>query len=147
MKKLLISALLICSGLGSAQQPQSQPVKHTQQDVYCLADNIYHEARGESFRGQLAVAQVTINRFQSGRHGKTICSVVHERKQFSWTIKKPRVRDQQRWRDSYTIAQFMLSGTQLSNFPAQFYHNRKVNPQWNRNKRVLQTINNHIFYK
>jgi spore germination cell wall hydrolase CwlJ-like protein len=147
MKKLLISALLICSNLGSAQQPESQPVTHTQADTKCLADNIYHEARGESFRGQLAVAQVTINRFQSGRHGRTICDVVHERKQFSWTIKKPRVRDQQRWRDSYTIAQFMLSGTQLANFPAQFYHNRKVNPNWNRDKRVLQTINNHIFYK
>lgn len=148
MKKLFVSAvILFCSGLGSATQPYFQPVKHTKADTKCLADNIYHEARGESFRGQLAVAQVTINRFLSGKHGKTLCATVHEPKQFSWTTKKPRVRDLRRWQDSYTVAQFMLSGTQLNNFPAQFYHTRKVNPLWNRDKFVLQTINNHIFYK
>jgi spore germination cell wall hydrolase CwlJ-like protein len=147
MKKFLVSAtLIICSGLGSAQQQQSQPVKHTQQDVRCLADNIYHEARGEPFRGQLAVAQVTINRFLSGRHGKTICAVVHERKQFSWTSTKPRVRDLKRWQDSYTVAQFMLSGTQIADFDAQFYHAKKVNPNWNREKPVLKVIGQHIFY-
>ena len=147
MKTLLVSAaLLFCSSLGSATQPYLHPVKHTQADTRCLADNIYHEARGEPFLGQVAVAQVTINRLRSGRHGKTICSVVHERKQFSWTSTKPRVRDLKRWQDSYTIAQFMLSGTQIADFEAQFYHAKKVNPNWNREKPVLKVIGQHIFY-
>lgn len=146
MKKLFVSALLVCSGLGSATQPYLKPVKHTQADTKCLADNIYHEARGEPFLGQVAVAQVTINRFRSGKHGKTICGVVHEKKQFSWTITKPKVRDLRRWQDSYTVAQFMLSGTQISNFDAQFYHAKSVNPGWSHGKRILQVIHNHIFY-
>lgn len=147
MKKLLVSAiLLLCNGLGSASTPYYQPVKHTQRDIQCLADNIYHEARGEPFRGQLAVAQVTINRFLSKKHGKTICETVHQRKQFSWTINKPKIRDKKRGRDCYTIAQFMLSGAQLNNFSAHFYHTKKINPYWNRDKRVAQVIGQHIFY-
>ena len=147
MKNFLISAtLLISCGLGSATVGYLKPVKHTHADTKCLADNIYHEARGEPFRGQIAVAQVTINRFQSGKHGKTICATVHESKQFSWTITKPKVRDLKRWQDSYVVAQFMLSGTRISNFPAQFYHTKAVNPGWNRGKRILQVINNHVFY-
>jgi spore germination cell wall hydrolase CwlJ-like protein len=148
MKKFLLSAiLLVCNSLGSANTPYHQPVKHTQRDVRCLADNIYHEARGEPFRGQLAVAQVTINRFRSNRHGKTICAVVHQRRQFSWTNNKPRVRDLKRWQDSYTVAQFMLTGAQMQKFPANFYHTKKVNPYWNRTKRITHVIGNHIFYK
>jgi spore germination cell wall hydrolase CwlJ-like protein len=147
MKKLLISALLIiCGDLGTAAPPAVTYVKHNSKDVVCLAENIYHEARGEPFHGQLAVAQVTINRFQTGKHGKTICATVHERKQFSWTITKPKIRDKKRWQNSVTVAQFMLSGSTLVNFPAQYYHNQTVSPVWGRNKSVLKIIGNHIFY-
>jgi spore germination cell wall hydrolase CwlJ-like protein len=147
MKVLLVSAaILFCNSLGSVSVGYLKPVKHTRADTKCLADNIYHEARGEPFRGQLAVAQVTINRFQSGKHGKTICATVHEKKQFSWTITKPKVRDLKRWQNSYTVAEFMLSGTRIRDFDAQFYHTKAVNPGWNRGKRILQVINNHVFY-
>jgi spore germination cell wall hydrolase CwlJ-like protein len=146
MKTLFVSALLICSSLGSATQPYLQPVKHTKVDIKCLADNIYHESRGEPFQGQLAVAQVTINRLQSNKHGQTICAVVHQRKQFSWTITKPRIRDKKRWQDCYVIAQFMLSGTKMANFNAQFYHTQSVNPRWNREKQLLKVIGQHVFY-
>lgn len=147
MKKLLISALLVVScSLGSAMRPEYIPVPHTKQDIYCLAENIYHEARGEPFQGQLAVAQVTINRFQSGKHGKSICATVHRPKQFSWTINKPRVRDQKRWQQSYYISQFVLRGVVMPNFNAHFYHTKTVNPHWNRNKSIVRVIGNHVFY-
>lgn len=62
------------------------------EEVGCLARNIYHEARAESVKGQLAVAHVTINRKRSSRFPDTICDVVHHDKgpkkhdcQFSWT--------------------------------------------------------------
>jgi spore germination cell wall hydrolase CwlJ-like protein len=147
MKKLLISALLAVSGvLGSATLPPLVPVKHNVADIRCLAENIYHEARGEPFIGQLAVAQVTVNRFQSNRHGNSICAVVHQRKQFSWTTKKPRVRDSVRWQTSYTMAQFVLLGAVMPNFLAHFYHTRAVNPKWNQDKHVIRIIGNHVFY-
>ena len=64
------------------------------EEVKCLATNIYFEARGESIKGQIAVAMVTINRVNDGRFADTICGVVHQGKtnskgktircQFSW---------------------------------------------------------------
>ena len=51
----------------------------------CLALNIYHEARSESMEGQIAVAQVTLNRVAHSEWPSTICEVVSEPKQFSWT--------------------------------------------------------------
>lgn len=147
MKRLLISALLmICGSLGTAAPPTIKPVKHNNKDIHCLADNIYHEARGEPFLGQLAVAQVTINRFQTGKYGKSICQTVHQRKQFSWTNHKARVGDKKRWRDSYYIAQFVLSGVVMRDFDALFYHTKAVSPKWNREKPVVRIIGNHIFY-
>lgn len=56
----------------------------------CLADNIYHEARGEGEKGWKAVAAVTINRTRHPEFPSTICGVVYQYKQFSWTIKKKR---------------------------------------------------------
>lgn len=147
MKKLLISAgLFVCYNLGSANMPVPVPVQHTVADIQCLADNIYHEARGEPFQGQLAVAQVTVNRFQSNRYGRSICDTVHQPKQFSWTSNKPRARDKKRWQTSYTMAQFVLRGYGLPKFTALFYHNHSVNPRWNRNKPVVKVIHNHVFY-
>lgn len=147
MKRFAISiTLFVCCNLGSATLPPLVPVQHNLADIQCLAENIYHEARGESFLGQLAVAQVTVNRFQSNRHGKSICAVVHQPKQFSWTINKPRIRDKKHWQTSYTMARFVLRGSGLPKFTALFYHNRKVNPQWNRNKTVVKVIDNHVFY-
>ena len=52
----------------------------------CLAMNIYHEARSESMQGQIAVAQVTLNRVEHDKWPSTICEVVYEPKQFSWTF-------------------------------------------------------------
>ena len=61
-------------------------------EVRCLARNIYHEARGEDIDGQIAVAQVTLNRVDSPRYPNSICDVVYHDKgprawdcQFSWT--------------------------------------------------------------
>jgi spore germination cell wall hydrolase CwlJ-like protein len=51
----------------------------TQKQLTCLAQNIYYEARSEEFDGKVAVAQVTLNRANSGKFPDTICGVVHQR--------------------------------------------------------------------
>ena len=53
--------------------------------VICLALNIYHEARGEPIEGQRAVASVTLNRTLDPRWPSTVCGVVYDPQQFSWT--------------------------------------------------------------
>ncbi len=56
-------------------------------EFLCMALNVYHEARGESRIGQQAVAHVVLNRRKSGRYPTTLCAVIWQRSQFSWTIR------------------------------------------------------------
>ena len=57
-----------------------------QADIYCGAQNIYFEAGSEPFEGMMAIADVTINRKKDTRWPDSICNVVWQNKQFSWTI-------------------------------------------------------------
>lgn len=66
-------------------------------DLECLAKNIYFEARGESLDGQLAVGHVTLNRVEDSRWPNTICGVVYQPSQFSWTRNSPRVHESEAW--------------------------------------------------
>ena len=133
-------------GLGTAHDSKYKSAHPT--DVECLAKNIYHEARGEPLEGQIAVAQVTLNRVQHPQFHNTVCSVVYAPSQFSWTLdKKKRVRDQKAWQASVNIARAVLTqAVRLPDFPALYFHTTKVSPRWNRNKKVLAKIGDHIFY-
>lgn len=117
-------------------------------DIHCLAKNIYHEARGEPLEGQIAVAQVTLNRVASKHFHSTVCGVVYAYKQFSWTLdKSKKVRDHKAWQASVNLATAVLTRSiALPDFPALYFHTPQVNPRWNRNKKVLARIGNHIFY-
>ena len=133
-------------GLGTAHDGKQKRARWV--DVECLAKNIYHEARGEGLQGKIAVAQVTINRVESRQFQSTVCAVVYAPNQFSWTLdKRKRVRDQQAWQASVSIARAVLTqAVRLPDFPALYFHTPQVNPKWNRNKTVVARIGNHIFY-
>lgn len=129
--------------------PRAVPFPATEHDIHCLAENIYHEARGESVKGQIAVAQVTLNRALHDKHFKSsICGVVYEKSQFSWTAdKSKRIRDGKLWAHSKALAQSVLNGyNHIPNFNALYYHTNAVNPRWNRNKQIIARIGSHIFY-
>jgi N-acetylmuramoyl-L-alanine amidase len=122
---------------------------HTTQDLHCLAKNIYFEARGESNQGKIAVAQVTLNRVKhTGNFSKTICGVVYQPDQFSWTsLPKQAIKDIKQWEESLHIAQGVLSGKVfLENFNALYFHAQHVKPYWRTTKRHIRTIGKHIFY-
>jgi N-acetylmuramoyl-L-alanine amidase len=148
--KLAILALGLSTvlSLGTAihARPGIQAAKA--QDIECLARNIYHEARGEGFRGQIAVAQVTLNRVRNPKFHNTVCGVVYAHRQFSWTLdKSKRVRDKKAWQHSLAIARAVLTqSVQLPHFTATHFHTRQVKPSWAKHKRVVAVINNHIFY-
>ena len=117
-------------------------------EIFCLAKNIYHEARGESIEGQIAVAQVTLNRVASKQFNRTVCGVVYAHSQFSWTLDSKRsVRDRKAWQGAVDIAAAVLTKSiPLPDFRALYFHTKQVNPRWNRGKRVVARIGNHIFY-
>ena len=128
--------------------------------VDCLAKNIYYESATESYEGKLAVAQVTLNRVNSGKFPSDICSVVYQKTtdqqlrtvcQFSWTcmVKELVVRDKYAWEESVMIAKRALTEPFLHDTIAQsnalYYHAVYLNPGWSKTK-VVKQIGNHIFY-
>lgn len=128
-----------------------QRVDYTAQDLQCLSKNIYHEAGVEPQAGKFAVAQVTLNRLRAGRWGKSICSVVYARAQFSWTLNAKQRAEQPRgplWEQSQTVAQAVLEqGYRVPDLEsAVMYHADYVRPYWVKSVSRIQQIGRHIFY-
>ena len=124
---------------------------HEPVDQFCLAKNIYHEARGEDILGQYAVAQVTLNRVKSPRYPNTICEVVMQPFQFSWANNRsirwthPNDRD---WEQAKQIMYNVLfDGYRIDGLEnALFYHADWVSPNWRLPEAKIVQIGTHIFY-
>jgi len=114
----------------------------------CLAAAVYHESKGEPLAGQLAVAEVIINRARSGRFAPTLCGVVTQRSQFSF-VRAGRIPTPPRdasWRTAVAVAHIALDD--LADSPvanALFFHARFVSPRWRLQR--LSAVGNHIFYR
>jgi spore germination cell wall hydrolase CwlJ-like protein len=123
----------------------------------CLADAIYFESRGEPERGQVAVAQVVINRVFSGFYPEDVCGTVYQNAhrflacQFTFACegKKLVVNDQPAWDRATRISRDMLDGklwlTDVGK--ATHYHASWVKPAWVREMRTIQRIGVHTFYR
>jgi spore germination cell wall hydrolase CwlJ-like protein len=129
----------------------NEVLRYTSLDVFCLAKNMYHEAKGEGDIGMYAVAQVTINRLHTKRWGSTVCDVVMSPSQFSWandkSIRWKHPRGEM-WERSREIAEQVLSkGLRVPKLEnALFYHATYVNPRWASDKYYIAQIGLHIFY-
>ena len=128
---------------------------HADQDVAdreqeCLAGAIYFEAKSESLEGQLAVAEVIVNRAKSGRFPSSFCSVVFQRSQFSFVRGgdlPPIPRASAAWARAVGIAKIATEGMWEAVAPkALFFHASRVAPAW-RNVTRISRIGNHIFYR
>lgn len=120
-------------------------------ELKCLADNIYYEAGNQSTRGKLAVAAVTINRVNSPKFPKSICSVVYQRTggtcQFSWTCMRKYVPNPEQYAEAKRVAERVLfagANHGVLGKNVLFYHADYVNPGWN--LRRVTKIGDHIFY-
>ena len=122
----------------------------------CLALNIYFEARSEPVQGQIAIAEVTLNRVASTDYPDDVCSVVlQENKdgcQFSWWCdgKSDQPSEHTSLRTSKALARLMLQeGDYITVIgkDAIHYHNDEVSPYWADDMHKLQQIGKHIFYK
>lgn len=132
-------------------QYTTEKLKYTSLDLFCLAKNIYHEARGQGEMGMYAIAQVTVNRLKHGQWGKTVCDVVMSHRQFSWANDKSirwKHPKGEAWEQSKLMAQEVLDkGLRLKGLDnALFFHANYVNPRWASKKYYVVTIGDHIFY-
>lgn len=116
-------------------------------DLICLAQNIYFEARGEPFKGKVAVAQVTLNRVNHDNYADTVCGVVYQPNQFSWTKSYSRIVDKQAWAHAKEVAHMVMQGDiHLPNFNALHFHSKKIKPKWAYKKTPVLKVGNHVFY-
>ncbi|TDK37496.1 cell wall hydrolase [Rhizobium deserti] len=127
------------------------------QQQQCLASGIYFEARGESVRGQAAVAQVILNRVRNPSYPKTICDVVYQnedwrnRCQFSFACDniKDRIRSQEHWDTAREVAMAVTAGkiwlTEVGS--ATHYHAVYVRPNWAKTMKKVGRIGLHVFYR
>ena len=118
-------------------------------ELKCLADNIYFEALTESEAGQIAVANVTMNRVKHPAFPNTVCEVVWEPKQFSWTHdgKSDNPDSEKAYKEVYGIAESVYNGDIVDiTEGATFYHADYVNPSWNKVMTRVAKIDTHIFY-
>jgi len=123
----------------------------------CLAEAVYFEARGEAVRGQIAVAQVVLNRAFSGFYPNTVCGVVYQNKhrhfacQFSFACdNNPEViREPDMWDRAQKIAKASLDG-QLwlpEVGKSTHYHAYWVRPSWVNEMKRLYKFGVHTFYR
>lgn len=120
-------------------------------DGECLAGAIYFEARGEPLDGQLAVAQVVLNRAASGRFPTSVCQVVTQPAQFSFVRggKIPAAdRTSECWHRALAIADIARKRMLAGEIGADvlWYHATYVSPSWDRQRTRTAQIGSHIFF-
>ena len=169
MKKLLTAIVFfaigfIASGAAHAStgmsilfSPKNEP------EAWCLAQNIYYEARGSNLADQAAVADVVLNRVKDARYPNTICKVVKQGRtnksgqmirnqcQFSWYCdgKSDYPLDKEAWSKAQQTAYMMIYYEDYRGITegATHYHADYVKPKWARKLQLVGQIGVHIFYR
>lgn len=135
--------------LPEIEEPAGQAINETRDaELECLAKVISNEARGEPQSGQLAVAQVVMNRVESPLFPNTICSVVYQRSQFSNIRSHRPRRSGPQWERFVEIAIDARNGiSEPVVGEALYFHANYVRPAFARRKTRLGRIGAHIFYR
>ena len=145
----------------SGYQPLTKRLQHADAERDCLAQAIYHEARGESEAGQRAVANVIVNRARSGKFPSTLCGVIYQnankglyRCQFTFACdgRADAPGERRAWARSVALAKAVYAefalGEKLGAVPGStlYYHTTNVRPSWANTYNAVAQIGSHIFY-
>ncbi|MEM8538918.1 MAG: cell wall hydrolase [Pseudomonadota bacterium] len=133
-----------------------QPAATGDENWNCLAEALYFEARGESVRGQFAVAEVILNRVKSSRFPDSLCGVIRQgtgkkyQCQFTYTCdgRKEVIHEQKAFERVSKVARAAIDGTSKElTEGATHYHTTAVRPSWSRVYKQTAKIGVHIFYR
>ena len=163
MKNVIIKTLLLFTLIIAPAKPLEHSAVRHFSDEDCLTANIYYESRGESVKGMKAVAAVTINRLKHKNYPADMCSVVFQKKQFSWTHQQKystiisvldadvtgmQKKDELKFHQAREIAAMHHDElTKMLPKNTIFYHTHKVKPKWAAFKVRVASVGNHLFYK
>ena len=123
--------------------------------LMCMALNIFFEARSEPIQGQIAVAEVTLNRVASDDYPNTICEVVLQQNsqgcQFSWWCdgKSDSPKEHNSFQTSKSLARLMIDDGQYISVVgknATHYHTDDIKPYWSDDMVKVEQVGKHIFY-
>lgn len=161
MKFYIMAAVMLIAS--TAAEARGLFTAEDRPQEWCLAQNIYYEARGSSRADQIAVADVVINRVQDERYPDSICEVVQQgerhangsmvrnRCQFSWYCdgKSDWPTNLDAWVIAQQIAHNMVTYGDYRGLTegATHYHANYVNPSWARTLTLTGTIGVHKFYR
>lgn len=154
-RALLVQAVLRGPTAPSGRAAQAEPTVD-QREHHCLSQAVYYEARGETQRGQVAVAEVIMNRVRSAYYPNSICAVVYQGShratgcQFTFTCDgslghRPRGRA---WERAQRVATAVMLGyTRPVTQHATHYHTHAVDPVWSAGLVETTSIGSHVFYR
>ena len=159
-----LSQLVIEVGRRQAMREALAASGDVERSRQCLAEAVYFEARGEPEEGQVAVAQVILNRVVSGIYPASVCGVVYQnsersyRCQFSFACdaeaaRTPnainRVRNSQAWAKAVAIANLVGNGERWLPWlgSATHYHATRVKPHWRHGLKRVSQVGQHVFYR
>ncbi|WP_425456132.1 cell wall hydrolase [Aliishimia ponticola] len=134
----------------------AQPAAKGGSEWQCLSEALYFEARGETIKGQFAVAEVILNRVKSARFPGSVCGVINQgtgkryQCQFTYTCdgKKEVIHEPKAYKRVGKVARAMLDGKVAPlTSGATHYHTTAVNPRWSKTYTRTTKIGVHIFYR
>jgi hypothetical protein len=156
-----LNSSALAAYIESGYEPIEKRVERANAERDCLAQAIYHEARGESEAGQLAVANVIVNRARSGKFPSTLCGVIYQnaekgryRCQFTFACdgRSDTPAEHRAWARSAALAQDVYAefatGENVGAVPGStlYYHTTAVRPSWSNTFNAVAKIGSHIFY-
>lgn len=165
MKKLIAAAfLLFVSNTAMASEGRIELYDaEMYPQAYCMALNIYYEARGSNLADRAAVANVVLNRVRDDRYPNTVCDVVYQGRtddagnmirnqcQFSWYCdgKSDNPQNVDLWIDAQMLAYQIIHENKFRGLAegATHYHATYVNPRWASTLQLVGRIGAHIFYR
>ena len=161
MKLYIMAALMLIAS--TAAEARGLFTADERPQLWCLAQNIYYEARGSNRADRIAVADVVINRVEDSRYPDSICEVVQQGRkhsdgrmvrnmcQFSWYCdgKSDWPTNLDAWVDAQQIAYNIVQWREGRGLTegATHYHANYVAPEWARDLQLVGRIGVHIFYR
>lgn len=168
MKQFIMAAVMLVLA-NSVQAKDDLITEEVHPEHYCMALNIYYEARGSNLADKAAVSDVVLNRVNDTRYPNTVCEVVKQGRQkpswkdpdrmvmvrnacqFSWYCDgKPDVpKDEDRWFEAQMIAWGIIEYEKYRGITegATHYHATYVSPKWAKDMQLVGRIGAHIFYR
>ena len=163
MKFYIMAAVLLFVANVAQAQTTNLYTEEDYPQAYCMALNIYYEARGSNLADRAATADVVWNRVKDTRYPNTICEVVKQGKknadgsmvrnacQFSWYCdgKHDRPQDEDLWIDAQMLAWQVVHENKYRGITegATHYHATYVKPRWASTLQLVGRIGAHIFYR